>query len=91
MASNNTNAIGSVATSSAVTPDGRMRSAQITAPVPQRKSRAPVTAEPNHCERVGRACPFERAQANITIPATMNRTPCVVKAGSVSIENRMPR
>jgi hypothetical protein len=91
MLSNNTNAIGSVATRSAATPDGRTRSAWITAPLPQRKSRAPVIAAPPHSRAVGAGTLRARAHAYIRRPERKNRTPWVVNAGSVSIEKRMPR
>ena len=91
IASINTKDIGSVATTSAATPDGIECSAQTSPPEPQTKSRKPVTAAPPHSRRDGRGVPEASAQTYITTPARKKRTPCVKNGGSVSIEKRMPR
>ncbi len=85
---------GTVATSSAAIPEGTVRSAHTTMPLPPRRSAPPTMAADRHWRRVGRSpsrSPRRIAHAYRMAPATRNRMEALRKGGMVRTATRIAR
>src|SRR5687767_67172 len=83
---NTTTHKGSVATSNAAKLDAMYFSAQVTAPLPHNRSKAPITNARRQCAKDQLPpLPFSLAHAKSIEPAIRNRLAAIRKGGRVSI------
>src|SRR6266849_3544444 len=80
-----------VATSSAVTPEGTVRSARHTPPFPMNSSKKPVMKDIRQCAAVGRTPVFQRNIGYRMRPVNKCREPASNSGGNDSIPTRIAR
>ena len=82
---------GTIATSSAPSPDGTRCSAQLISPLPPAAISRPMSAVASQSRAVGRAAPRQAAQATNTSPAPTKRPPAIRNGGISATPQRMAR
>ena len=78
----------------ATVPEGTVRSARTTEPLPNAISPVPTRSAANHCGRpMGSSSASRRraVTANSTAPAITKRVPAAIRGGRVSFVTRIPR
>jgi hypothetical protein len=86
-----TNHNGTVATMSAVIPDGTFSSAQAIRPLPMSSSKAPIIAAERQCTLKGAGEPLALAIMYIILPATKYLTPDIRNGGKLCMLKRIAR
>jgi len=83
---------GTDATTSAVTPEGTVRSARTTSPFPPRSRKRPTVADPAISRNVARSgSPRSTNHRQIRIPAVRKRIPALRSGGKLSTANAIAR